>query len=80
MIRQALIAVILLAVLFLLYAPFARRPAAVRWLLGAALVLVIAGFGLWVEVDGAPPGAAYVPAHMDHGQFVPGTFKYQTDK
>jgi len=76
MIRQILLAVTLVMLPVVLYPLFAGRgAAAMRWLLIAALVLVIAAFGVWVEVGGAPPGATYVPAHMDHGQFVPGTFK-----
>ncbi len=50
-------------------------PRAVRWLTIAALMLVIAGFALWAQFSGAPPGAVYVPAHMENGRFVPGTFK-----
>jgi hypothetical protein len=48
---------------------------ALRWLVIAALVLIIAGFAVWAQYGGAPPGATYVPAHMENGQFVPGTFK-----
>lgn len=77
MIRQIVLAVTLIILPVVLYALFAGRPgaAAMRWLLIAALVLVIAAFGVWVEVGGAPPGATYVPAHVDNGQFVPGMFK-----
>lgn len=77
MIRQFVIAVTLVILPVVLYALFAGRPGALamRWLLIAALMLVIAAFGVWVEVGGAPPGAVYVPAHLDHGQFIPGAFK-----
>ena len=46
-----------------------------RWLVIAALVLVIPGFAVWAQYGGAPPGVTYVPAHMENGQVVPGTFK-----
>jgi hypothetical protein len=87
MIRQFLIGLALFAAPFAVYALFlwATRPGpasgsgwspiAVRWLTIAALVLVIAGFAVWAQRGGAPPGAAYVPAHMDNGRFVPGTFR-----
>jgi hypothetical protein len=53
----------------------AWSPLALRWLTIAALMLMIAGFAVWAQYGGAPPGATYVPAHMENGQFVPGTFK-----
>ena len=43
------------------------------WLTGAALVLMIGSFLVFVQVSGAPPGSTYVPAHMENGKFVPGT-------
>jgi hypothetical protein len=43
-------------------------------------VILIGAFvgGAWflvqfVQFSGAPPGSTYVPAHIDHGKFVPGT-------
>ena len=87
MIRQLLTGLALFAAPFAVYALFlwATRPrpasgsgwspVAVRWLTIAALVLVIAGFAVWAERGGAPPDATYVPAHMDNGRFVPGTFR-----
>jgi hypothetical protein len=53
----------------------AWSPLALRWLTIAALVLILAGFALWAQYGGAPPGATYVPAHMENGRLVPGTFK-----
>ncbi|MBO0751894.1 MAG: hypothetical protein J2P53_07280 [Bradyrhizobiaceae bacterium] len=87
MIRQLLIGLALAATPFAVYALFVSAtrggPAAgsewsavvVRWLTIAALVLVIAGFAVWGQRGGAPPGATYVPAHMENGRFVPGTFQ-----
>jgi hypothetical protein len=87
MIRQLLIGLALFLSPFAAYALFlwgARSgpakasswsPLALSWLTIAALVLVIAGFAVWVQYGGAPPDATYVPAHMENGQFVPGTFK-----
>jgi uncharacterized protein DUF6111 len=37
-----------------------------------ALLLVGASFIRLTHFSGAPPGSAYVPAHMQNGQFVPG--------
>ena len=42
------------------------------WLLLAALVLVIGSFVVLAQWGGSPPGSAYVPAHMEDGQLVPG--------
>ncbi len=41
----------------------------------ASLVLVIGSFLVLANFSGAPPNANYVPAHIEHGQFVPGTTK-----
>ncbi len=41
----------------------------------ASLVLVIGRFLVLANFSGAPPNANYVPAHIEHGQFVPGTTK-----
>lgn len=38
----------------------------------AALLLVILSLVLLANFSGAPPGAVYVPAHMENGKFVPG--------
>jgi hypothetical protein len=45
------------------------------WLGIAALALMIGSFIVLAEWSGAPPGSTYVPAHMEDGQFVPGTTK-----
>ena len=47
-------------------------PPRLIWLTVAALGLVIAGFAVLAQFGGAPPGSAYVPAHMENGRFVPG--------
>jgi hypothetical protein len=87
MVRQLLIGLALFLAPFAAYAVFlwAARPAAanaagwsplaLRWLTIAALLLVIAGFAVWAQYGGAPPGAIYEPAHMENGRFVPGRFK-----
>lgn len=87
MIRQLLIGLALFLAPFAAYALFlwAARPrtakasawssTAFAWITITALVLVIAGFAVWAQYGSAPPGAIYVPAHMENGQFVPGTFK-----
>jgi Family of unknown function (DUF6111) len=88
MIRQVLIGLALFLAPFAAYALYlwateeagptksaAWSPLALRWLTIAALVLMIAGFAVWAHYSGAPPGATYVPAHMENGQFVPGAFK-----
>ena len=45
------------------------------WLAITALVLMIASFAWVVEFGGAPPGAAYEPAHVENGKLIPGTVK-----
>jgi Family of unknown function (DUF6111) len=37
-----------------------------------SLVLVIGSFLLLAQFSGAPPGATYVPAHIENGKLVPG--------
>jgi hypothetical protein len=37
-----------------------------------SLVLMIGSFLLLAQFSGAPPGATYVPAHIENGKFVPG--------
>jgi hypothetical protein len=56
-------------------APHSWSPLVLQWLTIAALVLMIAGFAVWAQYGGAPPGATYEPAHMENGRFVHGTFK-----
>jgi uncharacterized protein DUF6111 len=87
MIRQIAIELALFLAPFAVYALFlwAARPGAAKaqawsapaltWLTLAALVLVVAGFAVWAEYGGAPPGSTYVPAHMENGRFVPGVQK-----
>ncbi|MGP9812358.1 DUF6111 family protein [Rhodopseudomonas sp. NSM] len=47
----------------------------VGWLLISALALVILSLLLLVHYSGAPPGATYVPAHIEDGRLVPGVEK-----
>ncbi len=37
-----------------------------------SLVLVIGSFLILAQFTGAPPGATYVPAHIENGRLVPG--------
>jgi hypothetical protein len=48
------------------------RVRTVSWLTIVALVLMIASFFFLAEFSGAPPGSAYVPAHIEDGRLVPG--------
>ncbi len=69
---------------FVLYAAFllATRAAVLQsgaWtmprlamLVIVSLVLVIGSFLLLAQFSGAPPGATYVPAHIENGKLVPG--------
>ena len=89
MIRQLAIGLALFLAPFAIYALFtwAARPGAgsrpadswsaraLAWLTIAGLLLIIGSFAVWVQNSGAPPGAIYVPAHMENGRLVPGTFK-----
>lgn len=84
MIRPALTEIGLFLTPFVLYAVFlvATRagifdPSAwtirrLATLLIASLVLVIASFLILAHFSGAPPGANYVPAHIENGKLVPG--------
>jgi hypothetical protein len=84
MIRQVLIEFALFAAPFVAYALFlwATRsgvlhpeswPAAtVLWLCLASVLLVIGSFVVLAQFSGDPAGSTYVPAHIDHGRFVPG--------
>ncbi len=40
-----------------------------------AVVLTAGGFVMIAQYSGAPAHSTYVPAHMENGTFVPGTFK-----
>ena len=40
-----------------------------------ALVLVIGSFLYLAHFSGAPVGTTYVPAHLENGRLVPGTYK-----
>ena len=40
-----------------------------------ALLLVIGSFVYLAHFSGAPVGTTYVPAHLENGKFVPGTYK-----
>ncbi len=85
MIRPILIGIGLFLTPFVLYAVFillARADASLAsaWTLRrvmaltiTSLVLVIGGFLMLTQFDGAPPRATYVPAHMQDGQLIPGT-------
>jgi len=44
-------------------------------LLILALLLVIGSFVYLAHFTGAPVGSTYVPAHLENGKFVPGTYK-----
>jgi hypothetical protein len=70
---------------FVLYATFlllATRAGVMQtgaWTMPRLAVLVIASLGLVIgsflllaQFSGAPPGATYVPAHIENGKFVPG--------
>jgi hypothetical protein len=86
MIRTIATEVLLFATPFALYAIFlwATKAGALHpesWPLSrlvslaiVALILVIGSFLYFSHYSGAPPGSAYVPAHLDEqGRFVPGT-------
>jgi len=87
MIRPVLTEIVLFLTPFVLYAVFLCTTQAgvmdfkswpllrVATLAIAALVLVLGSFIFFAHFSGAPPGSNYVPAHMEHGQFVPGTAK-----
>jgi hypothetical protein len=40
-----------------------------------ALLLVVGSFVVLAHFTGAPPGSAYVPAHIENGRLVPGETK-----
>ena len=47
----------------------------IAWLVISALVLMIGSLILFAQWSGAPPGATYVPAHVEDGKLVPGQTK-----
>ncbi len=87
MIRPALIEIALFLAPFVLYAAFlgATRAGVLHpeswplrtliWLIGIGLVLMIVSFVFIAEYSGVPVGAAYEPAHMENGKFIPGQSK-----
>jgi hypothetical protein len=87
MIRSISTELALFATPFVLYAAFlyatsigVLQPSAwtmqrVSALLVASLILVIGSLVLLANFSGAPPNSTYVPAHIENGQFVPGTTK-----
>ena len=84
MIRPAFIEIVLFLAPFALYALFllATRadvlhikswPLPRVWVMAImALTLILASFLYFAHFSGAPPGAVYVPAHMENGKLVPG--------
>jgi uncharacterized protein DUF6111 len=87
MIRPVLTEILLFGTPFVLYALFLLATKAgvfhpdswpvsrIATLTIVALVLMVASFVYFAEYTGAPPGATYVPAHIDNGKFVPGQNK-----
>jgi hypothetical protein len=85
MIRPILTEIGLFLTPFVLYAAFltATRAGVLQsssWsmprlatLVIVSLLLMIGSFLLLAQFSGAPPGATYVPAHVENGKFVPGT-------
>jgi len=85
MIRPILTEIALFLTPFAIYAAFlvATRTGVLQpsaWtmprlagLLIAALILVVGSFLLLAQFSGAPPGSAYIPAHIENGKLVPGT-------
>ena len=87
MIRTGLTELALFAAPFVLYAVFLWATKAgvldieswplsrLAWLTMAALALVVGSFIYFAHFSGSKPGTEYVPAHMENGQFVPGTHR-----
>ncbi|MSO67191.1 MAG: hypothetical protein EXR03_10265 [Pseudolabrys sp.] len=87
MIRPIATEILLFAAPFVLYAVFLWATKAgvmdleswplsrIAWLTIAALGLVLGSFVYFAHFSGAPPGSAYVPAHMENGKFVPAQTK-----
>jgi hypothetical protein len=38
-----------------------------------SLALMAGSFLVLAQFGGSPPGSTYVPAHVEHGKFIPGT-------
>ncbi len=87
MIRPIATEILLFAAPFVLYAVFLWATKAgvmdleswplsrIAWLTIVALGLVLGSFVYFAHFSGAPPGSAYVPAHMENGKFVPAQTK-----
>ncbi|MGH6788634.1 MAG: DUF6111 family protein [Pseudolabrys sp.] len=87
MVRPAFTEVILFLAPFVIYAVYlwATRSSALdvqHWPLSRlitlaiiSVVLILGSFIYFAHFEGAPPGSTYTPAHMENGQFVPGTIK-----
>lgn len=87
MIRPVATEIILFLMPFVLYGVFLWATKAgvmhpdswpisrIAWLLIAALALMVGSFIYFANYSGAPPGATYVPAHIEDGKFVPGQTK-----
>jgi hypothetical protein len=84
MIRPVATEVLLFLAPFVLYALFLWATKAgimhpdswpasrIAWLVIVALVLMLGSFVYFAHFTGAPPGAIYIPAHIEDGKFVPG--------
>jgi len=87
MIRPVATEIILFLMPFVLYGVFLWATKAgvmhpdswplsrIAWLVMAALALMVGSFIYFANYSGAPPGATYVPAHIEDGKFVPGQTK-----
>ena len=87
MIRPVATEIILFLMPFVLYGVFLWATKAgvmhpdswpisrIAWLVMAALALMVGSFIYFANYSGAPPGATYVPAHIEDGKFVPGQNK-----
>ena len=87
MIRLLSIEVALFLAPFVLYAlflwatrkgilhPDQWRPGVLVLLSLFAMTLTAVGFALIAQYGGAPAGSTYVPAHIEDGKLVPGTWK-----
>jgi len=85
MIRPVLTELALFVALFVIYALYLWGTRAdvihpeswplptLAWLTVAALALMAGSFIVLAQWGGAPPGSAYVPAHIENGRLVPGT-------
>ena len=87
MIRPVATEIILFLMPFVLYGVFLWATKAgvmhpdswpisrIAWLVMAALALMVGSFIYFANYSGAPPGATYVPAHIEDGKFVSGQTK-----